>query len=50
MGIAETRHRKRPCKSDSTLRRPLPKDSDESVCGKGNLKREAGTGRACQLL
>ena len=50
MGIAETRDRKRPCKSDGILRRPLPMGSDENVCGKGNLKRKAVTGRTCQLL
>ena len=25
-------------------------DSDENMCGQGNLKRKAVTGRACELL
>ena len=50
MGIAETRHRKRPCKADGILWRPLSMGSDENMCCQGNLKRKAITGRACELL
>ena len=50
MGTAETRHKKRPCTADGILWRPLSMGSDENMCCQGNLKREAITGRACELL
>lgn len=50
MGIAEAGNRKRPGKSDSILRQPLPMDSDQNVCSQGNLKRKTVTGGACKLL
>lgn len=50
VGIAETWHRKRPCEADGILWRPLSMDSDENMCGQGNLKRKAVTSRTCELL
>ena len=53
VGIAETRHRKRPCKGDGVLWRLLAMGSDKNMRGQSNFKRKAvagGTGKLFRLL
>ena len=50
VGSAETRHRQRPCKSNSILRQQILLGGYQNMCGQSNLQRKTSPSRTSQSV